>query len=330
MLVRRILIAASLVLFGCGDAPPPKEPKAAQPKPGPCFQIHGDGELRASDARKLIQQLVDGIQLSPQDEALRKPKSIADVKQVLRRDVVYLFGDAAAYAKGLDTTEGRTAEATLELLLGESQLVASQILTTQEAWLGNDLRIARANVAGKSGESTTDRGHMLAQLIAVVEEGNKVADALGLVAPKHLARGAQVIRRLQKEAPDERQTQELVADFHRLRGEWAEFDLAIKKAETSDKAGAAICYLRGMEQLERYRKADQATLRMRDCLTKFPAFVRAQAALVLMAGNASDGFRELQALKTMSQEHYLVMLLEPTLAADQELHKMQGTSDATP
>ncbi|MDF2697010.1 MAG: hypothetical protein K0S65_5393, partial [Labilithrix sp.] len=53
---------------------------------------------------------------------------------------------------------------------------------------------------------------------------------------------------------------------------------------------------------------------------------RAQAALVLMATNPSDGLREVERLKAMNQDHYLVMLLEPTLAADEELMRMQQSA----
>lgn len=332
MLVRSLLCAifvSVLGIAGCEEAAPPKPPRTPEAKAGPCFEIHGDGELRASDAQKMVQQLVDGIQLAPEDEALRHPKSTDDIKKILKRDSVYLFSDAAAYARSLDTTEGRSAEATLELLLGESQLLASQVLSSQEAWVGTDLRIARAYVAGRSGESATERGHMLEQLVVVVEEGNKIADALGLVAPKHLARGAEVIRRLEKDAPNERHTLELGADYHRLRGEWPEFEKALAAAEVVDKASPALCYMRGMEQLERYRKTDQAIAAMRDCLSKYPSFVRAQAAIVLMSSNPMDALREVHALKKMNPDHYLVMLLEPTLAAVGELHRMQGTADAT-
>ena len=331
MLVRSLLCATLLnvLVVGCEDAAPPKQPQVPAVKAGPCFEIHGDGELRASDAQKMVQLLVDGIQLAPEDEALRHPKSTADIKKILKRDSVYLFNDAAAYARSLDTTEGRMQEATLELLLGESQLLASQVLGSQEAWVGTDLRIARANVAGRSGETTTDRGHMLEQLIVVVEEGNKIADALGLVAPKHLARAAEVIRRLQKDAPNERQTLELTADYHRLRGEWPEFQKSLEAAELVDKASPALCYLRSMEQLERYRKTEDAVASLRACISKYPAFVRAQAAIVLMSTTPTDALREVATLKRMNKDHYLVMLLEPTLAAVQELHRMQGTSDAT-
>ncbi len=308
-------------LVGCGATPPPAKPPPTRQRA--CFTIHNDSELRAKDARKTIDELAQHIQLAPEDEALRNPRSLGDVRTILRRDAVYLFGNAAAYARSLDSAEGRFSEATLELLLGESQLVASQVLSTQEAWVGGDLRIARANLATEGTEPTTDRGRMLAQLIRVVEEGNKIADALGIVAPSHLLRGAEVIRKVEKEAPNDPRTFTLVAEYRRLRGEWREFDAAMKSAETSERTSPPLCYLRAMEQLERHRRPEAGATMMRACLKQFPRFVRAQAALVLMATNPSDGLREIEHLKELNQEHYLVMLLEPTLAADQELSRMQ-------
>jgi hypothetical protein len=314
------LAAASLV--ACG-APAPARPAA------PCFTIHGDSELRAKDAKKTLEELEQHIRLSPEDEALRNPKSMADIKALLRRDAVYLFGNAAAFARSLNTTDGRFNEAYLELLMGESQLVASQVLTTQAAWVGSDLRVARASLASEGGEPSTDRGRMLAQLIRAVEEGNKISDALGSVAPGHLARGAEVIRGLRVEAPADIRTFVLVAEYHRLRGEWTEFDTAMTAAEGADRS-PALRYLRGMEQLERYRRPEAGAGLMREALVAFPRFVRAQAALVLMATNPAMALRELQKLKQMNEDHYLVMLLEPTLAAEQELGRMHkgGAVDA--
>jgi hypothetical protein len=321
---------ATLALLGCGGAnpPPPKVNTASAPpqRPRPCFTIRNDSEVRAKDAKKTLDDLVRQIQLAPEDEALRKPKSLADIRAILRRDTVYLFGDAAAYAHSLDTLESRFDEATLELLLGESQLVASQVLSVQEAWLGSELRIARANLATEGAKPSTDRGRMLAQLIRVVEEGNKIADVLGIVAPEHLVRGADLVRRLKKEAPNETRTFTLVAEYHRLRGEWTEFDAAMKSAEAADRVSPQLCYLRAMEQLDRHRKPDAGAAMMRDCLKRFPRFVRGQAGLVLMATNSADALRELDRLKEMNQDHYLVMLLEPALAADQELTRMKASN----
>ena len=318
------LLGLSLAtLVACGAPPPPPPATAAAVAP-PCFTIQGSSELRAKDATKTLEELVARIHLSPEDEALRTPRSIADVRAILRRDTVYLFANGASFARSLNSLEGRFSEAQLELFLGDSQLVASQILSTQEAWVGADLRVARANLAGEGGEPTTDPGRSLAQLIRVVEEGNKIADALGIVAPAHLSRGAELIRQLRVEAPTDRRTFTLLAEYHRLRGEWMEFDAAMKAAESADRQSPAIPYLRGMEQLERFRRPDLGANIMRECRVTFPRFVRAQAALVLMATNPMDAHRELEKLKQINQDHYLVMLLEPTLAADHELLRIQG------
>jgi hypothetical protein len=309
--------AAILALLLPACASPALAPAA------PCPTVRVDTELRAKDASKTIDELSARIRLAPEDEALRHPKSLSDVRTILRRDTVYLFADAAAFSRTLDSLEGRFNEAYFELLMGESQLVASQVLTTQAAWASGDLRIARASLASEGREPSTDRGRSLALLIRSVEEGNKIADALGAVAPSHLTRGAEVIRGLRTESPTEARTSILVAEYHRLRGEWTEFDAAMTTAEAADRASPALRYLRGMEQLERFRRPDQGAVILRDALTAFPKFVRAQAALVLMSTSAPAALRELQKLKQMNEDHYLVMLLEPTLAAEQELTRME-------
>src|SRR4051812_15563156 len=101
---------STVVLLACGGAPPPAAPAR------PCFTIHGDSELRPKDAKRTLDELVAHILLSPEDEALRNPKSLADVKAILRRDTVYLFPNAAAYARTLNSLDGRFSEATLEML----------------------------------------------------------------------------------------------------------------------------------------------------------------------------------------------------------------------
>lgn len=342
----RKLLLAGLGLVGslvacASDPPPPVKPlPVATPTesraPSCTMIVVSDAELRSKDGPKIIDDLVKRIRLAPEDEALRNPKSIEDVRKILRRDTVYLFPAAAAFARSLNSREGRQSEATFELVLGESQLVASQVLNQQEAWVGSDLRIARATLATEPGPPTTDRNRLLAQLIRVVDDGNTIGAALAATAPAHVARGAEVIRALKAEAPTDPQTGALLAEYHRLRGEWNEFDAAMQIAEAGgekEKERPPLRYLRAMEQVERYHRREEGAQLFRDALKAYPKFVRAQAALVLMAPNPRAALRELQKLKAMNEDHYLVMLLEPTLAADQELGRMenmtgQGGGDA--
>ncbi len=285
--------------------------------------------MRSKDAQKILDALVARIRLPPEDEALRQPKSIADARAILLRDTVYLFPQAAAYAHGLNNTDGRMLEATMELVMGESQLVASQVLSIQEAWISNDLRIARANIATTRGTAMTDRARILQQLVLAVEDGNTIAAALAQVAPAHITRGAELARVLRTEAPTDARTWALTAEYHRLRGEWTEFDAAMREAEQrSTEPSRALRYLRAMEQLERHRKPVVSAKLLREALVEFPNFVRAQAALVVTAQRPRQALRELAHLKRMNAEHYLVMLLEPALAAEQELLHQNGVDDA--
>lgn len=320
---------ALMALAACGTPPPrsPAKPEVSIPeaKVRPCFTLRAGDELRPKDAQKLLASLVENVHLGPEDEALRQPKSLRDVKAMLRKDLVYFYANGAAYARTLETLEGRLAEAQLELLLGDAMLVASQVLTNQHAWVGGHLRVARANLAGESRDTTSDRGRMLSQLIRAVEEGNAISDALGAVAPIHIARGAELVRALQKEAPTDVRTVMLLAEYHRMRGEWTEFDAAIRVAESAERA-PSLCYLKSMALLERDKKPQAAAKALRECLVQRPKFVRAQAALVLVASRPEGLARELALLKTMDEEHYLVMLLEPTLAANQELLRLSEGS----
>jgi len=325
----------ALLLLGCGNGearpvvqpapvvtPPPEAPQVPA-----CNITISDTELRAKDGAKILDDLAARIRLAPADEALRNPKSIDDVRKILRRDVVYLFPAAAAFARTQNTREGRISEATIELVMGESQLVASQVLTSQAAWVSSDVRIARATLATEGGPPKNDRDRLLVQLLRVVDDGNAIAAALGATAPAHVARGAEVVRALRAEAPADPAVAALTAEYHRLRGEWPEFDAAMQIVESGpDKDKPSIRYLRGMEQVERHHHASEGAQLMRDALKAYPRFVRAQAALVLMAPNPRSALRELQRLKAMNEDHYLVMLLEPTLAADQELDRIENAS----
>lgn len=322
---------------GCAGDPPPAPARplapvasaapAEAPRPPACTITVSDTELRSKEGAKVLEDLVKRIRLAPEDEALRSPRSIEDVRKILRRDTVYLFPAAAAYARSLGTKEGRTSEAMLELVMGESQLVAAQVLSLQEAWVSSDLRIARATLATEPGPPTSDKNRLLAQLIKLVDDGNAIAAALAASAPAHVARGAEVIRTLKVEAQSEPQTSALVAEYHRLRGEWTEFDAAMQAAESGgDRDRPSLRYLRAMEQVERHHRRAEGVQLMREALKAYPKFVRAQAALVMMAPNPRVALRELGRLKAMNEDHYLVMLLEPTLAADQELGRIENAT----
>jgi hypothetical protein len=319
MLGRSVLVVLGFAAAGCGggrvDASAPSRP---------CHAVTGDGPIRAADATKRLDALTARIQLGPEDEALRAPKSLADVRTILQRDVLYLFPAAADFARADHTVEGRQLEATLELLLGDTQLVASQVLTLQASWVSGDLRIARAALATEQGLPSTERGRVLLQLVRAVEEGNELSDALGAVGAKHVARGAEVVRALIAVAPNDARTMLLRAEVHRLRGEWSELDAVLKSVEATSRDHPGLCYLRAMQQVERDRKNDRGAPMMRECLVATPRFVRAQAALVLMARWPREAMRELARLKKLNEDHYLVALLEPTLAADQELDRAEG------
>jgi hypothetical protein len=323
-------LVAQLLLAGCAHPETLTPPRTAAPtaRPAPCFVVHEGRDIREPDAKKTLAELVENLRLSPADEALRTPKSLDDVRAILRRDLVYFYPEAAAFARGLGTVDGKMAEAQLELLLGDAMLVASQVLTNQEAQVGAHLRIARANLAGLAGEgASTERSRMLFGLVRAVEEGNKIADALGVIAPTHVARGAELVRELRQEAPKDPRTALLSAEYHRMRGEWNEVDVDLKSADIPERA-SALCYLKAMEQLERFRNPRAATTALRDCLRDHPRLVRAQAALVLVATGLEGGARELERLKKMDQDHYLILLLEPTLAADREIVHVMTRAEA--
>lgn len=321
MAFRSMLAGMGLVVTACGAGGASSSPAAAA---RPCGAAFVDGPIRAADASKRLDTLTARIALGPEDDALRTPRSIADVRSILERDVIYLFPEAAAFARSQNTVEGRQLEATIELSMGDTQLVASQVLTLQASWVSGDLRVARAALASERGLPATDRGRALAQLVRAVEEGNEISDALGEVGARHVARGAEVIRTLVGEAPNDIRTMLLRAEYHRLRAEWPTFDAAMQSAESTSREHAGLCYLRAMEQVERHRKADRGAAMMRECLAKSPRFVRAQAALVLMARRPKEAMRELARLKAINADHYVVALLEPTLAADQELERLES------
>jgi hypothetical protein len=337
----RGLALASLGLWGaglgCTPRTPTTTPAAATSTPSgaeptkaparPCFVVQGGGALREADAKKMLASLVTNVRLSPTDEALRSPKSLEDVRAIVKRDLVYFYPQAAAFARSLGTLDGTFVEAQVSLLLGDAMLVASQALTNQEAQVGVHLRVARASLAVEGATPTTDRGRTLAGLVRAVEEGSTLADALGVVAPEYVARGAELVRKLTKDAPNDPRTALLRAEVHRMRGEWAEVDQALASADVPERA-PALCYLKAMEPLERNRDARATVLALRACLKTFPKATRAQAALVMVAQGPERGAREIERLRKMDEDHYLVLLLEPTLAADREITRLMTHAEA--
>jgi hypothetical protein len=311
---RAVAAAVLTLLSGCASAPPPAASAAA-----PCPQV--DDGLRTKDATALLERLGARVRLSPEVEALRKPASLDDVREILKHDHAFLFRGAAAYANAQKSLDARVLEASLELFLGESQLLGSQVLTVQAAAVSADVRMARANAVEEGTEPTSERGRVLAQLVRTVEDGNAIADALGVLAPSHLKRGGELARAIAAEAPNDPRTYLLAAEYQRLRGAWPEFESALATAEKLDARAAPVRYLKAMEQLERYRKPEAGAALLREALAASPGFVRAQAALVLMAPTPGDALKEITKLRQMNRDHYLVLLLEPTLSAARELER---------
>jgi hypothetical protein len=277
-----------------------------------------------ADAQQLLDSTFGRIKLSPEDEALASPKTLDDARAILVRDQAFLFRRAIDVVHPMPGTEARVTEAQLELLLGETQLLGSRILAEQVLVAGFAVETARARLATLPQGASTDEARELPELVRAIDEGAELGRALSMVAPPHFSAAAVLVRDLEKAAPADPRVLVLRAELHRFRGEWDAFDADVAELERREPASPGLLYVRALAAWSRKGDRDAAAALFRDLRTRAPSFLRAQAALVLLAKTPDEALREVQALRAASPSHYLVVLLEPTLAAEQELSRRRG------
>jgi tetratricopeptide (TPR) repeat protein len=250
-----------------------------------------DHKLSPSEASGIVEAFRLQQERKASGEKNLEVSSLDAVTEVLKRDDMNQFEDAVDYVETLSTPEAKALRAQIELAWGDAQNILAELLERTSADLAADKQ--------PGGASPAD----LAQVVA----------ALRALAATHLDEGGKVAQEVIKTAPKNYQGYRVAADFYRLQGDWKKFDEMKKKIESTNAKSNGLVFLRGMEQLERYKKPEEAAKLFHQALKTDPQFTRAQAMLVLLPQSSGETYKEYKALEALSPYHLIVLWVGPRI-----------------
>jgi len=237
--------------------------------------------------------------------ALRAPKSLDEVIDILKLDQIDLFPAAAAFAAKQEGVKALALGAQVQLSWAESQILLSDAFYYLSRQFRNDLRTLEAKAA--TGDLNSADKETLSKLRGDVGMVNKYADALFLLAAEHAAEGAKLARLVIEKNPDDYHGYRAAADFYRMRQDWANFDEMVKKIEAIAPDNYGLLYLKGIAAAEREGNRDKAIEIFKKVLQKEPKFVRAQAQIYVLQDSIVGFYKEYVDLKKLNPNHQLVI-----------------------
>ena len=231
------------------------------------------------------------------------------VLDILKRDDMNQFNDAIDYLKTQTTPDANVLRAQIELAWGDAQNILAELLERTN----KDLVAAKNELDVKGAAQSPSEKQRYDDLVASTKDIGQVVSALRALAATHLTEGGRVASDIIKSAPKNYQGYRVAADFYRLEGEWKKFDEMKKKIEATNAKSNGLVFLKGMEQLDRYKKPELAANFFREALKRDPQFTRAQAMLVLLPQSEPDTYKEYKALETLSPYHPIVVWVGPRI-----------------
>ncbi|MEM9068286.1 MAG: hypothetical protein AAGE52_07255 [Myxococcota bacterium] len=267
--------------------------------------------LRADEAEELVRNVEQELAETSPPTELDHPESLDDVLRILQSDRIDLFSVGIEQADALGGVEGAALAAQLEFSWGEGQRVVSDVLVQ-----------AAAQVEAALGRTSSRRGigarrRRLAEderrAREAVASSRRLAEALAIVAERHISQGAERTRALFDANREHYLSYRLAADFYRLEEDWERFDASIVALEERRPDSTGLKFLRGAAALRRSEDAAQAMQHLRGALEDDPQFTRAQVFLLASQEALPDVKRELDALRVLSPYHQLVVWAGPLL-----------------
>jgi len=184
-----------------------------------------------------------------------------------------------------------------------------------------DRILARAAPAGEGGATLRD------QAAAMTE----VSEALMAMAEHRYAIGKALAEKVIAAAPDSYLGYRVAADYHRLQHQWEAFDQMVAKIEATNPDSNGLLFLRGAAAAQRDFDFRAASEFYRQALQRDPQFIRAQMALMLGQSEIAAVHAELQKLKALNPDHYLVRWTGAAIEADyQQWRAEQAAAGAAP
>lgn len=300
--------AASLALLAACSSPPRN---LSEPKTASEMAPARSSAMSVEQAQKVLDDANAKLFAEDQQNPLRNPKSLDDVLEILRSDQIDLFPGALEYASKDGSPRAKVLAAQIEVAWGENLRIVAQTLDL----LATDLRQEERELeeAKAVGKLDADGQRRLDVLNATIERETTMIAALSRLAPAHLARGATLAEALVKEAPEGYEGYRVLADYHRIRGEWDRYDAMVKEVETRNPDSTGLLFLKGIALSEREGNLDAATKLLATAVAKDPKFCRAQAQIVFLATGLTKKREEYLKLRAMNDHHQLVVLAGPVI-----------------
>lgn len=267
------------------------------------------------DPEQVLRDFAKANPLSPADEPLRTPKSLAEVDAILHLDQLDLFGGAAAFAEKQTGTDALVLGAQVELSWSEAQLIVAEVLDGALENVSEATRTLRFRHL--SGTTSDAEQAKLAELENAEKEARETSLALRQLAGEHARRGAELTRKLIAASPESFKGYRIAADYHRLRGDWGAFNEALAILEQKNPTSTGLLFLRAL-QVQAEGDPLAATQLLRKALQKDPKFVRAQAHLVLLQRSPEGAHQELEKLRALNPRHQIIAFTGPLIDAAYE------------
>lgn len=272
--------------------------------------------MTPSEARAAVAELQAARGVKP--EPPRPVASTEELLDIILRDDIARFEDAARFLEGKAGIDALTWSATLELLWSEA--LRNLSLEARELGRRADAEADRLTDKRDSGREFTARDE---ELLKRAEESvafhAKAEAALGVLGREHLAAGSAFAREALRQFPNDERTLRVAAFYYLSTGMWSRFDqlmAAFGPAETDD---AALLFLRALEAEKRNGDPVLARRFLARALAVNPRLVRAQAKLVLLQDDIAGSYAELQKLEAIAPQHPVVRITGPTIKSEYEL-----------
>jgi hypothetical protein len=276
-----------------------------------------------SNARHKALTLVEAKAIVAAFEARQVPPSSAVVVapgeagalEVLKSDRLDAFPAAIAAIASMEARDdaggdvdvtGVALRAQLHLAWAEAELTVAEVLARTATSL--DTTVRALEVRGDQGVEEQQHLERERERIASYRETD---EALRLLAAEHVDAGYREADLVIQHAPDNYVGYRVAADAARLRNQWQRFGELLTRVEAHNPDSNGLRFLRGVAAWMRDGDASTAAGFFRSALQHDPAFVRAQAQLVLVAPTIMEQHRELEALKAMSPDHQIVRWAGP-------------------
>lgn len=278
--------------------------------------------MTEADAALVFDELRASVRKENPIDVLRSPKSLDDVLEILRRDQIDLFADGIAFAQKDTSQWARVLEAQLELAWGESMVMVAQLLERQFAEVAMQSLQRRARVA--MGQTGADEEALMTSLTDRLQRAKRYSDAMWVLAPLHIAKGAKLTEAILLAMPDDYHGYRVAADYYRLRADWVNFDRMVEQVSKRRPDSTGLSFLLGVALVDRYGQRDAGQKKLEDAVKSDPKFAKAQAMLLLLAETPPERFAALQKLHAINPGHQLVYFVGPSIAATYEAWKENG------